>query len=125
MTRNQGALIGRVGSFSELLKFTVLSDVLASATSICDKVDKSVRFLVTLLKKKTIETTVLQSGQGVRVRARHINFSEKKMLDEFILCSHSFSAVKHVLESIWHHINVKPAYLETGFILSRGTRFIC
>ena len=78
MTRNQGALIGRVGSFSELLKFTVLSDVLASATSICDKVDKSVRFLVTLPKKKTIETTVLQSGQGVRVRARHINFSEKK-----------------------------------------------
>ena len=52
VTRNQGALIGRVGSFSELLKFTVLSDVLASATSICDKVDKSVRFLVTLLKKR-------------------------------------------------------------------------
>ena len=52
MTRNQGALIGRVGSFSELLKFTVLSDVLASATSICDKVDKSVRFLMTLLKKR-------------------------------------------------------------------------
>ena len=52
VTRNQGTLIGRVGSFSELLKFTVLSDVLASATSICDKVDKSVRFLVTLLKKR-------------------------------------------------------------------------
>ena len=52
MTRNQGALIGRVGSFSELLKFTVLSDVLASATNICDKVDKSVRFLVTLPKKR-------------------------------------------------------------------------
>ena len=111
VTRNQGALIGRVGSFSELLKFTCFeTDVLASATSICDKVDKSVRFLVTLLKKKTIETTVLQSGQSVRVWARHINFSEK-MLDEFILCSHSFSAVKHVLESICDHINVIPAYI--------------
>ena len=53
MTRNQGALlIGRVGSFSEMLKFTVLSDVLASATSICDKVDKSERFLVSLFKKR-------------------------------------------------------------------------
>ena len=105
VTRNQGALIGRVGSFSELLTFTVLRLMFCSATSICDKVDRSVRFLVSL------ETTVLQSGQGIRVRARHINFSEKKMLDEFILCSHSFSAVKHVLESIWHHINVKPAYI--------------
>ena len=36
---------------------------------------------------------------------------QKKMLDECILCLHSFSAVKHVLESIWHHINVKPAYI--------------
>ena len=110
MTRNLGALIGRVGSFSELLKFTVLSDVLASATSICDKVDKSVRFLVTLLKKddrnhgSTIGTRRSGAGQTYK-------FFRKKMLDEFILCSHSFSAVKHVLESIWHHINVKPAYI--------------
>ena len=83
---------------------------MASTTSICDKVDKSVRFLGTLLKKddRNHGPTI---GTGSRVRARHINFSEKKMLDEFILCSHSFSAVKHVLESIWHHINVKPAYI--------------
>ena len=83
---------------------------MASATSICDNIDKSVRFLVTLLKTddRNHGPTI---GTGRRVRARHINFSEKKMLDEFILCSQSFSAVKHVLESIWHHINVKPAYI--------------
>ena len=79
---------------------------MASATSICDKVDKSVRFLVTLLKKDdrnhghTIGTGRSGAGQTYK-------FFRKKMLDEFILCSHSFSAVKHVLESIWHHINVK------------------
>ena len=110
VTRNPRALIGLVGSFSELLKFTVLRLMFfASATSLCDKVDKSVRFLVTLLNKKSIETTVLQSGQGVA--GQTYKFFGKKMLDELILCLHSFSAVNHVLESIWHHINVKPAYI--------------
>ena len=29
----------------------------------------------------------------------------------FFFFLYSFLAVKHVLESIWHHINVKPAYI--------------